>query len=770
MPKPLQIFIFSILKTFTENTFITFALLLASQQLFAQVSDSFADGNFTSSPAWTGTASRFTITSGRLRLQAPAEAGEAYLATPSAALAEASWEFSVWLDFDPSSVNYARLYVASSTANLAGALQGYYVMVGNTDDDISLYRQSGTTRIKIIDGVNGRLTFPNSSMRIKVTRDATGYWQLHTDVGMTGRYSLEGTATDATHTTSQYTGIFCDYTATRANLFYFDDIFVTGKPVGPGAAPLYKDVIISEIMADPTPQVGLPDAEFVEIHNRSTSAFNLGGWVLTDGTTRATLPAVLLPAGGYAVIAKTADAEEFETYGAVVATSTFPSLNNAGDIIVLRLPDSTVIDSVQYSDRWYSRADQRAGGWSLEIIDPNDVCGDDANWAASHALTGGTPGTQNSIWAQRTDNTGPVLATIIPTDAMHITLLWNERLAAEPPTPADFAISPAVPITAVSFTDPSLRRLRLRTGVPLDAKTIYTLTIQNVWDCAGNPLLPVNSRATFRLPGVPQADDVIINEVLFNPRPQGVDFVEIVNTSAQYFNLKDWTLGNVICEDDWLLPPGGYCVLTTDAAILTNQYPMAQHLVEMTLPSLNDDEGSIVLADSTGRVLDRFHYKDAYHTPFLKDTEGVSLERISFKSATDAPDNWKSASTTAGYATPGYINSHARPLVLLDDAIVVTPEIFIPIRGQPDFTEIHYRLDPGGYAANVRIVDPHGRIICTLANNAWLGSEGFLRWDGDCDDGTKARVGYYMVWIELIDAAGNVQTIRKRVAIAANLH
>jgi hypothetical protein len=780
MSKPLQIFIFSILKTFTEKTFITFAFLLASQQLFAQVSDSFADGNFTNNPTWTGTTARFTISSGRLRLQAPEEAGEAHLATPSQALADASWEFSVWLGFDPSSANYARVYLASSTANLGGALQGYYVMVGNTDDEISLYRQTGTTGVKIIDGMNGRLAFPNSSMRIKVTRDAAGHWQLYTDVGITGYYTLEGATTDVTHAASQYAGVFCDYTATRSNLFYFDDIRIAGKPVPPGARPAYKDVIISEIMADPTPEVRLPDAEFVEIHNRSAKTFNLGGWILTDGTTRATLPAATLPAGGYAIITGAAVANAFTAYGPIAATQTFPSLNNAGDKIVLRMADSTVIDSVQYSDRWHSSADKRAGGWSLEIIDPNDLCGDDANWTASLASAGGTPGTQNSVWAQRTDNTGPVLVSVIPTDATHVTLRFNERLAAEVPITTNFTLSPAVQIASVSFADLSLRRLDLLLRTSLDAETTYTLTAQNIWDCTGNPLLPTNGHATFRLPAEPQEHQVVLNEVLFNPRPQGVDFVEIVNTSTQYFNLKGWALGHreddqvkeaeVISEDDLLLPPGGYLVLTTDAATLTNHYPTVQHLVEMTLPSLNDDEGSVALTDSTGHILDSFHYKDTYHSPFLKDTEGVSLERISFSSATDAPDNWKSASTTAGYATPGYINSQARPARVFDDAVVITPEVFIPLTGHPDFTEIHYRLDPGGYAANVRIVDPHGRVVRELANNALLGSEGFLRWDGDCDDGTKARVGYYMVWVELIDPKGNVQTIRKRVAVAARLH
>jgi hypothetical protein len=187
----------------------------------------------------------------------------------------------------------------------------------------------------------------------------------------------------------------------------------------------------------------------------------------------------------------------------------------------------------------------------------------------------------------------------------------------------------------------------------------------------------------------------------------------------------------------------------------------------MDMPSLNDDEGWVALADSAGRVLDHFHYRASYHSPFIQNDEGVSLERISWDISAAMPENWKSAGSAVGFATPGFRNSQAAPYALAEEAVVVVPEIFIPAGGQPDFAEIRYRFDQGGYMANVKIFDANGRVIKQVANNAVLATEGFLRWDGDRDDGSKARVGYYMVWVEVVDTHGNVRTIRKRVAIAA---
>ena len=58
-----------------------------------------------------------------------------------------------------------------------------------------------------------------------------------------------------------------------------------------------KDVIVSEFMADPSPVVGLPEAEFIELHNRSANPINLNGWKLSDGGNPATLPTYILMPG-----------------------------------------------------------------------------------------------------------------------------------------------------------------------------------------------------------------------------------------------------------------------------------------------------------------------------------------------------------------------------------------------------------------------------------------------------------------------------------------
>ncbi|MDL5048582.1 lamin tail domain-containing protein [Oscillatoria amoena NRMC-F 0135] len=724
--------------------------LLGTSKGVAQFADSFSDGDFTDNPTWTGTSTKFVVEGERLRLQAPPLTDIAYLATTSEAMNNAVWEFSVQLNFNPSSSNFARVYLASSQNDLSGSLNGYFVLIGDTPDEVSLYRQTGTTRTKIIDGLDGRVNADPVIIRVRVTRDDLGNWELFSDAGLTGTFTLEGIVNDGSHPASSYTGVFCSYTSTRSSHFYFDDFMVSGSPHVPPPPANYKDLIITELFPDPNPVIGLPEAEFVELFNRSESAVNLLGWRLADPSSTATLPNYVLSPGAYVVITTSSAASAFVPFGATLGVTNFPTLNNTGDNITLRDPTLKIVDEVNYTDGWYKNDDKKQGGWTLELIDIENICAEEENWVASEHPSGGTPGQQNSVKANKPDLTGPKLLSAIPVTSTQVKLRFDEKLEAEPPPPESFTIMPALPVVAVSFTATTLREILLELGEPVQPQVTYSITASGVYDCSGNLIQTSFNSVAFGFPEPAEPLDLVINEILFNPKPFGVDFVEIVNRSRKFINLNNFSIGNFenvasinlkpITTDDLLLPPSGIIAFTTDPFTVLSHYPKAQNgsMVKVSsLPSFPDNEGSVSVVNGSGITLDHFLYSRNYHSAFLSDKEGVSLERIHANEASNDPNNWKSAASVVGFATPGLPNSNSINTKAIRGEINVEPELFIPLLGQPDFTEIRYSFEQGGKVANIKILDQQGREVKRIANNETLATDGFYRWDGDRDDGTR---------------------------------
>ncbi len=359
-----------------------------------------------------------------------------------------------------------------------------------------------------------------------------------------------------------------------------------------------------------------------------------------------------------------------------------------------------------------------------------------------------------------------------------VILTFDERLSKELPSIYDLSVSPWVEIERLSFTNLSLHSIRLTLSTLLSEGVVYAVKAENIYDCTGNRIDDNHKQLNFLLPQEAMAGDVLINEVLFNPRSGGVDFVEIYNSSPKYLSLKKWQIGNVeneaiinhktIAEENLILAPHSFLVFTSDAGLLHNHYPQGKRetFFEMTMPSLPDEEGSVALSDSLGNIFDFFRYADHMHNPLLKDEQGVSLERISMTTSTNQRDNWRSGVLATNFATPGVMNANSMTSAVTNDEVMVEPEIFEPIVGQPNFTSIHYKFAQAGLAANAKVFDSRGREIKQLANNQLLAAEGFFTWDGDQEDGTKANVGYYTLWLEVFDTNGFVKTFRKRIVIA----
>ena len=530
-----------------------------------------------------------------------------------------------------------------------------------------------------------------------------------------------------------------------------------------------KDIIITEMMVDPTPVVQLPEAEYVEIRNRSKHPINLAGWTLEDPVSRATLPKFILHANSYLVLTANANVSKYSFITNVIGVPNFPSLGNAADRITLRSPDKSLIDSVSYTNAWYRNLEKADGGWSMELIDTENLCAEEDNWAASEDPRGGTPGIVNSINGNKPDISPPKLVRAVPITRRIVELVFNERLG-DGAIQAQYSITPGMGNITSRFKNQARREILLTMDDELQLRQNYTIGMVGVQDCSGN--YGLTEEINVMIPEAAEVGDIVINEILFNPKPNAFDFLEIINNSDKYIDINGWRIANRTASEsistfDGILIPRQHCVFTPSRASLESNYPRAvgKRVFEMRLPSFPDDSGYAALLDQNGRVMDEFEYSAKMHSSMLRDVEGVSLERISPRVASSDLHNWHSAASVVGYATPGFQNSATTPeFVGSDLGIEVIPPI-IRTQATTPFTQIHYRLDRIGMVANVVVVDMDGRLVKEIVNSATLGAEGFFQWDGDNSRGERAPVGYYTIWFQAFDLDGTVITRRRRVVV-----
>lgn len=1109
---------------------------------FAQFNDDFSDGDFTTNPVWSGNTNKFVV-SGDQKLQLfedPAAAGTSYLSTPSGAIYNASWEFSVNMQFNPSSTNYCDVYLVSNSSDITAVTNGYFVKIGNTADEVSLYRKDVSGSVMLIDGTDGRLNTTAVNLRVKVTRDFDGNWTLLSDTLGGTDYFTEGTIFDDTYISSTYFGIKCVYTSTRSQNFFFDNFIVTGDPfvdnvppqilshqvidaqhflivfneeldattaldvnnysvnggmgnpvdvsfynanpssvllefassfyspadyilqyqnisdlslnaVEPGSINFsYLEfepgmIVINEIMADPDPPVLLPNSEYVELYNTSAYVIDLKDWEYKIGTGTKILPSYQLGAGEYLILCNETVVSEFESFGNTLGIASFPSITNSGQTIILNDKSGQEIDKVIYSSSWYNDSNKDDGGWSLEKIDPTNTCSAQTNWVASNSSTGGTPGEINSVYAVNSDTQAPSVLSVTVTSGNELTVVFSEPVdtltslvltnynlspsfgnpfyAYSDPAntaqvliqfpasfsenvnytlsiqgisdwcgntlssqdldfiiynPADYDVIiceiMADPDPVVLLPEAEYLELYNRTGYDLnlsdwtisagstvrtlpycmipsggylvlchadnaglftgvdnvvgvsgfpsltnsgtaltlkskDGAVVHTIKYSDTWykdnfklnggyslemtdlnnpcegienwtasndisggtpgrgnsvngvnpdetppypiaaeaiapdtliiyfsetlkqefannvlnfsveefgnpvwisaaepdfsvvtmtfngsfeigevyyvnitdsieDCFGNKVSS-NTSIRFAIADSVAGGDIVINELLFNPLSGGSDFVELYNNSDKVFDLKHlWLLNKdeagetddafVIADISRLLLPGEYCAVSEDITFLSDNYyvPYPQNLYECAnLPSMPDDIGNVVLTDRFLNVIDEVSYSDDQQYKLLASDDGVSLERINFDMSSDDLSNWHSASQTAGFATPGYQNSQYASEIVTETTITLTPEVFSPDNdGVDDRLTISYKLDEPGYTATMAIYNADGKFITYILNNEMLGMEGNLFWDGFDNGNNLCPIGIYIVYIEMFNLTGK-KVVEKHAAV-----
>ncbi|MDR1792044.1 MAG: lamin tail domain-containing protein [Bacteroidales bacterium] len=544
--------------------------------------------------------------------------------------------------------------------------------------------------------------------------------------------------------------------------------------------PALFDVIITEIMADPTPSAGLPEAEYIEIKNRLPFPISLNKWILKTGNYRRTINPIVLDSAGYALICAAADTSLFTQFGTVTSTSSM-QITDAGQNIALIDNNSQIIHSLTFADTWHASDVKRSGGWALEMIDENEPCVEADNWTSSTATLGGTPCNKNAVNQVNNDITAPQILGIASTAQNVITVYFSEIILPQYLQNKSAFYIDKILIDSVLNISEDMKSVQLHLSTALQKGTIYEFSLRDtIQDCAGN-IFPLNVCFSFGYAQNAEEKDVVINEILFNPSTdEGVDFVEIYNRSDKIIDLGtlrvstfksngEQDTGRVISLINKQLLPHQYLVLTRQPQIVCEQYHclFPDNLLQMKdLPNYANEHGIVGLNVGINSI-DRFEYTADMHYPLYQSVKGVSLERIHFDRLTQDKNNWHSAASTAGYATPGYINSSFSENISPKGTFVCYPEIFSPdADGFDDILNIYYTFPESGYRVTIDIYNAQGLKLKTLINNELASTEGVFTWDGIIDGNIKATTGLYILLFRYWNLEGKTFTNKKTCVVA----
>jgi hypothetical protein len=211
-----------------------FVLLLLSNFAEAQFVEDFADGDFTSNPTWAGETSQFVVDAAA-QLQSNGDTTslsnrEVYISTPSTSINNTQWEFFVNPKVSTSSNNRMDIFICSNQEDVKGNNTGYFVRIGGTPDEVALFRKDGigAETYLIQPPPPGQISSSSTNpTKVKVTRTASGLWSLFVDYEGTGAlYSLIGTATDVTYTSTSFFGVLVRYSSSNRQKYFADNFYV----------------------------------------------------------------------------------------------------------------------------------------------------------------------------------------------------------------------------------------------------------------------------------------------------------------------------------------------------------------------------------------------------------------------------------------------------------------------------------------------------------------------------------------------------------------
>ncbi|UCS94174.1 lamin tail domain-containing protein [Echinicola marina] len=558
----------------------------------------------------------------------------------------------------------------------------------------------------------------------------------------------------------------------KSNKYYFSS--------NKNAQANFKDIIINEIMAAPKYNNPLPYAEYIELFNASDQTWELGGFTLANKSREAILPEYSLAPDEYVLLVHEDEQELFDQLNNTIGLATWPRFVNGEDKVILIDSEGRPLDSLSYSSASYGSSTKANAGYSLEVVNPFYTCDQTPLLRPSESPLLGTPGKENSVFDASPDQIKPKLIKAMVKTPNNLILEFDEALSPDLGH-AQWEFTPSLEIKAIEFHQNSANTISIIFEENLTEEIAYQVKVEGLRDCSGNLLDTNDNQTNFQIPSIAEKGEIILNEVLFNPRSGTPKFVEIYNHSSKFIDLSKWKLANfqneiisnrkTFSEETDIISPFDYRLITEDIEMLYREYPKGKKekwIQISNLPSYPIAEGTVILLNPDEGLIERLDYSDKFHHEMIQNTKGVSLERFSPEHESNNPENWHSAAASHGYATPGYKNSQSYEQIQSGIGLDVNPKIFLPeATGEQPFTTISYQLEEPGFVGTIRIFGTNGTLIKSLCENEIWGISGFYTWNGTNQNGIKVRPGYYIILAEMLKLNGSMIQIKKTVVVGS---
>lgn len=568
----------------------------------------------------------------------------------------------------------------------------------------------------------------------------------------------------------EFSSIFIDQEPYELSVSNLEDL--TGNPIINSStlpflytAPMqyyFGMVRFNEVHFDPTPSVGLPEVEYLELLNQSDEFLNTEGWRIGfAGEGNLIAPADLLP-GSLLLLTDEDDVALFQNVS-ISSLDPWVILSNSGLSLFLKAPDGTIVDTFTYDPSFYSLAEKADGGYSLERINPNNFnCPPIVNWDGSTDPTGGTPGRENSLYDPLYDQTlaSPVSAIVTSDNTVQICFSHPmDRTNLDDPD--KFILEGFNIPDEIFIEEPYAQCVTLSFGGTIPLGQEYTLRIVLQGSCFGNG--PQESTIQV-IRGVPvQPGELLINEIMADETPsQGLperEYVELYNASAKYLDISNGGISDGGAIKLWgnaQLAPGAYAIVVDRDDSLAFR-PYGTILAVDGLPSLNNTGDLISITDQSGLILDEVVYDSGWYDDPTKSDGGFSLEKINKDlSICTIAENWSVSQASIG-GTPGAVNSVDGPF----EDTVVPSVLFVRFDGpQTIVLTFSEKMDAGIEEVSKYLIQQTSQtpVIATLSQDE---EEIFLLFDSEF----AANEQYTLVLTDLFDCTGNTFSDQVRVGL-----